>query len=216
LAVPAVCSTGFLEELPVKSRFLVPFIAVLAAGACADATSPSGTSRLAPLVEPSMSIGTQLVPNEFIVVLQDDADVGEGVRRAQGRGGEVVAEWANALRGYAVRGGPSVIAAIRSDPGVQYVEQSQEYSIETTQTGATWGLDRIDQSNLPLSTTYTYTSQGTGVTAYIIDTGIRTTHNEFGGRASRAELRQWLIMTATATAPVAGMLAVQRMVSRRT
>ncbi len=54
----------------------------------------------------------------------------------------------------------------------------------TTQTGATWGLDRIDQRNLPLNNTYTYTSTGTGVTAYIIDTGIRITHNEFGGRAS--------------------------------
>ena len=167
-----------------KSRSLVPFLVVIAAAACADATSPSGPSRLAPLVEPSASIGTQLVPNEFIVVLQDDADVNEGARRAQGRGAEVVAEWAVALRGYAVRGGPSVIEAIRSDPDVQYVEQSQEYSIETTQTGATWGLDRIDQHDLPLSTTYTYNSTGTGVTAYIIDTGIRTTHNEFGGRAS--------------------------------
>jgi subtilisin family serine protease len=157
---------------------------VVAAAACADATSPSASSRLAPLMEPSMNMGAQMVPNEFIVVLQDNADVSEGAGRARAGGGEVIAEWRSALRGYAVRGGPSVIAAVRSDPNVQYVEQSQEYSIETTQTNATWGLDRIDQAALPLNGTYTYTNTGSGVTAYIIDTGIRITHNEFGSRAT--------------------------------
>ncbi|MCT4356178.1 S8 family peptidase [Streptomyces sp. Je 1-79] len=53
-----------------------------------------------------------------------------------------------------------------------------------TQPGATWGLDRIDQRDLPLSTTYTYNRTASNVTAYIIDTGIRTSHSEFGGRAT--------------------------------
>jgi subtilisin family serine protease len=53
----------------------------------------------------------------------------------------------------------------------------------TTQNGATWGLDRIDQGTLPLSDTFTYTSTGTAVNAYVIDTGVRTTHSQFGGRA---------------------------------
>jgi subtilisin family serine protease len=55
--------------------------------------------------------------------------------------------------------------------------------LEATQTDVTWGIDRIDQPALPLSTTYTYTNTGLGVTAYIIDTGIRFSHSEFGGRA---------------------------------
>jgi subtilisin family serine protease len=56
-------------------------------------------------------------------------------------------------------------------------------TVDTTQTGATWGIDRIDQRSLPLSGTYTYFATGSGVTAYIIDTGIRFTHTQFGGRA---------------------------------
>ncbi|NUQ13445.1 MAG: S8 family serine peptidase [Gemmatimonadaceae bacterium] len=78
----------------------------------------------------------------------------------------------------------ALILAVRGDNDVAYVEQVQEYSIDATQNNATWGLDRIDQANLPLNGTYSYTSTGSGVRAYIIDTGIRTSHNDFGGRAS--------------------------------
>ena len=161
----------------------VPFLVLLAAAACADATAPT-SSKLAPLVEPSMNLGTQLVPGEYIVVLRDGADVRAGVSRAQARGGEVVAEWATVLRGYAVRGGPSLVLDLRSDPSVQYVEQVQQYTTQTVQSNATWGLDRIDQRDRPLNGTYVYNNTGSGVTAYIIDTGIRLSHNEFGGRAS--------------------------------
>ncbi|HEX6260068.1 MAG TPA: S8 family serine peptidase [Woeseiaceae bacterium] len=164
-------------------RLFLPFVALVVA-ACADATSPSTGGRLAPLMDPAPNIGTQLIPGEYIVVLRDGADAGEKARGAEARGGQVVAQWSTALRGYAVRGGPSLILELRADPEVVFVEQSQEYTTQTTQANATWGLDRIDQRDRPLNGTFVYTATASNVRAYIIDTGIRLSHNEFGGRAS--------------------------------
>jgi subtilisin family serine protease len=69
-----------------------------------------------------------------------------------------------------------------NDPRVEFVEEDGEVTANATQTGATWGIDRIDQRDLPLNGTYNYFATGTGVTAYIIDTGIRATHTQFAGR----------------------------------
>ena len=88
-----------------------------------------------------------------------------------------------ALYGYSAEVPGASLNALRADPNVAFVEPDGEMSAFTTQTGATWGLDRIDQRSLPLSGTYTYANTGSGVTAYIIDTGIRFSHSEFGGRA---------------------------------
>jgi subtilisin family serine protease len=98
-------------------------------------------------------------------------------------GGNVSFVYRNALKGYAVRMPTGHVAALRADPLVSFVVRDTRVSVDTTQSGATWGLDRIDQANLPLSGTYTYTNTGAGVKAYIIDTGIRYSHQDFGGRA---------------------------------
>ena len=129
------------------------------------------------------------IPNQYIVVLDQDAD-GDVVatnRKVEallnGRGRVPDAVWAHALKGFSVQMTEEEALALAEDPDVAYVEEDSVMEINTTQTGATWGLDRIDQRNLPLSTTYSYTTTGSGVNVYVIDTGIRRTHNDFGGRA---------------------------------
>jgi len=69
------------------------------------------------------------------------------------------------------------------DPRVKFIEEDRAISLAGVENGADWGLDRVDQRSLPLDGTYNFTASGAGVNAYIIDSGIRTTHIEFGGRA---------------------------------
>lgn len=97
--------------------------------------------------------------------------------------GKVVRQYASAAPGFMMRMRASELHALRQDPRVLLIEQDQVMSVTNTQSGATWGLDRIDQANLPLNSSYTYSLDGTGVNAYIIDTGILTSHSDFGGRA---------------------------------
>jgi subtilisin family serine protease len=129
---------------------------------------------------------TAEAPQRYIVVLKDHvaepgAVAGEHARRHRA---EVRHVYGSALKGYAAAIPGSELGALRSDPRVAYVEPDGPVSMVAIQLDATWGLDRIDQRTLPLSTTFATTNTGAGVTAYVIDTGILTSHNEFGGRAS--------------------------------
>jgi subtilisin family serine protease len=125
------------------------------------------------------------IADQYIVVLEPrvedpDAVADDIVKMAKGRKGHV---YKRALKGFSATLSEKEALKISEDPRVAYVEEDGEMSIEATQTGATWGLDRVDQRDLPLSGSYTYNTTASNVTAYIIDTGILTTHNEFGGRA---------------------------------
>ena len=95
-------------------------------------------------------------------------------------GGNVTFVYQHALKGFAARLSSDRAAALAADPRVAYVEPDQV--VHATQTPATWGIDRIDQRDLPLNNTYNFSETGAGVHAYIIDTGVRGSHNEFTGR----------------------------------
>src|SRR5687767_11929467 len=136
------------------------------------------------LALPAVASGAPSVKDRYIVVLNDSADSDTVARdHARRYGVQDRLVYGAALEGYAGRIPPGRLSAVQSDPRVKYVEPDGIAYATTTQSSATWGLDRIDQRALPLSGTYSYTNTGSGVNAYIIDTGIRFSHNDFGGRA---------------------------------
>ena len=137
--------------------------------------------------------GDKKIANSYIVVFDEDAtgpdaDYGAVAAKAdekilKTRGGRVKDVYAHALRGFSAEMTEEDAIALSQDDDVLFVEEDSIMSIDVTQTNATWGLDRIDQRDRPLNTTYVYTTTGSGVNAYIVDTGIRRTHTQFGGRA---------------------------------
>lgn len=125
------------------------------------------------------------VPDSYIVVFKDDVTDVAGLsdRLATQVGGRVQYRYLHTIKGFSLRVPEAALNGLLNNPNVAYIEQDQIVQAFPTQSNATWGIDRIDQRDLPLSTTYTYNQTGTGVDVYIIDTGIRFSHNEFGGRA---------------------------------
>ena len=126
-------------------------------------------------------------PDSYIVVLKDDVSDAGTVAREHGRrhGADVSFVYGHALKGYAARISGGRVDSVRADSRVAHIERDGDVQASaTTQSNATWGLDRIDQGPLPLNGSFSYNSTGAGVKAYIIDSGIHFAHTEFGGRAT--------------------------------
>ncbi|GIG89943.1 S8 family peptidase [Plantactinospora endophytica] len=158
---------------------------LVAPGAAAGAapTRPGGPA-------PLHAATGKAVAGSYVVVLNGKpgsaaaARSASAVSRATALGATVEHRYRSALNGFSAKLTPAQVDALRNDPEVAYVAADQQVSLDITQTPVTWGLDRVDQHHRPLNNTYEYLRAGAGVTVYVIDSGIRASHAEFGGRVA--------------------------------
>jgi subtilisin family serine protease len=165
----------------IRGKQLVAALA-LAAGLAACSDTPS-TPTLAPAESPAVARAGRAgepIRDRYIVVFRNEVRDVPGLVRQLAGGATVHHTYQHAIKGFAATLPEAAAAALRNNPNVAYVEQDRL----VYPTVASWGLDRIDQRALPLNNTFTPPGNGAGVRVYVIDTGIETSHPEFGGRAS--------------------------------
>jgi subtilisin family serine protease len=185
-----------------RARYLWKYSAIACFAGLAI-QSLSGTAIAQPTHEPTLAplineAAPNRIPGQYIIVFKPDA-ARKAIQSAQERvkdlGGKVLHTYTTALSGFSITLPEGVegtaLPVLRALPGIEYIEADQMGTVNTIQPpnppgNPPTGLDRIDRRLLPLNNTYTYSETGTGVHAYILDTGIRITNTEFGGRASAA------------------------------
>jgi len=130
-----------------------------------------------------------IIKNQYIVILNKDAglptDFAQNI--AKQHGGKILQSYDTVLKGFAIylpdTAATAFVEAMKKNPQVISVENDTVMKIDaTTQSNPDWGLDRVDQKALPLNSTYSYSQTGSGTTAYIVDTGILSSHQQFSGR----------------------------------
>ncbi|MFF2436781.1 S8 family peptidase [Streptomyces sp. NPDC058107] len=163
--------------------------AAIAAAAAVAGVTLLGTSYAGAAPAPAMGTvygadAATAVSGSYIVMLDQKADK---ARLAKEYGGKLKRTYSSALNGFSANGLSQTEAKrLAADPAVSKVVQNKKFHIDATQDNPpSWGLDRIDQTETAGDHAYTYPdSAGEGVTAYVIDTGVRVTHKEFEGRAT--------------------------------
>ncbi|MGY1452093.1 S8 family peptidase [Streptomyces sp. SS8] len=149
--------------------------------AVASAAPAADSARAgAPLVKVAQAPDALAVEGNYIVTLKPGA---KATKLTGDRDIKTRHVYSEALNGFAAKLTDGQLKALQRHPSVAAIEEDQKITASATQYSPPWGLDRIDQRNRPLDGAYTYNRNGAGVTAYIIDTGIDTSHPDFGGRA---------------------------------
>jgi len=163
---------------------LAALSALALTGAALSTVGTSAATAADEAPAPLVQAEGQAITGQYLVFLDADASkkqVNGAANAAESNGAQVEDRFTN-LKAYSAELSTAELAEVRSDPRVSFVAEDQVVTTMATQSGATWGLDRIDQRNRPLSGTFTYNATGAGVKAYIIDTGINASHTDFGGR----------------------------------
>jgi subtilisin family serine protease len=150
---------------------------------------PPNQPGLAPLLNLDLK---NRIPDQYIVVFKPGTSrevVTAAQRRVKELGGSVGHTYSSALIGFSVTISQNGVQTLRAIPGVAYIEVDQVGDLNTVQppfppAAPPAGLDRTSERLLPVDARYTYSETGNGVHVYVIDTGIRPTHTEFGGRVS--------------------------------
>ncbi|GAA0221740.1 hypothetical protein GCM10010492_19820 [Saccharothrix mutabilis subsp. mutabilis] len=163
-------------------------LAVLASAATA-ATMATGLANAEPhqarIVTAAATATATPIKDSYIVTVDRSA---RGLTAAAAAAGVTPTHvYDSAFTGFAAKLTPGQLRKLSRDPSVKLIEQDMVVTdaLDATQTNPpSWGIDRIDQRNLPLSNSYTWNVNGSGVHAYIIDTGITPGHPDFGGRAT--------------------------------
>lgn len=172
---PAAAPRGALAAAAVAIAALV--LALLPVSATETATAAAGPGRPARVGD--------IVPGTYIVMLTRDANITKVMKRNFIPPRAVKTTYGNGFLGFTARMPAAVATKLAEDPRVQSVEPDRWLHVTGTQSGAPWGLDRTDERDLPLSGTYEYGTTGTGVAAYVLDTGVRSSHVDLSGRVAR-------------------------------